>query len=165
LLQANGELPRQSLLTSQITIPRNIMQTPKIQITQSDYNKLRDLLRDPSVLRHEDKNCRDALSRELARARIKPADEIPEDVITLYGRARLLDLQTNEVLELSIVLPEEINVEAGRISILAPLGTAMLGCREGDIFEWNVPGGQSRFQVAEVIFQPEATRRLNGAIL
>ena len=140
------------------------MHTSKIQITQSDYNKLQDLLRDPSLLRSEDKNCRQALSRELARAQITRSDEIPGDVVTLHSRARLLDLKTNEILELTIVLPEEVDVEAGCISILAPLGMAMLGYRKGDIFDWSVPGGQSRFQVDEVLFQPEAAGRLNGAI-
>jgi len=136
------------------------MQTPNIQITQSDYNKLQDLLRDTSAPRLEDKNCGEALSRELLRAQIKSSEEIPEDVITLNSRARLLDLGTNEVLDLTIVLPEDADVQEGRISILAPLGTAMLGFRKGDIFEWNVPGGQSRFHVEAVLFQPEATAHI-----
>jgi len=137
------------------------MQTPKIQITQSDFNKLQALLQDTSTLRPEDKKCHEALARELLRAQIKSSDEIPADVITLHSRARLLDLETHEVLELAIVLPEEIDVEAGRISILAPLGTGMLGYRKGDIFEWNVPGGQSRYRIEEVLFQPEAGNRPN----
>ena len=140
------------------------MQTPEIQITQSEYNRLQNLLRDPSKLRPDEKECRLALSRELARAQIMPSNEIPGDVITLHSRARLVDLQTNEALELAIVLPEEIDVDAGCISIFAPLGTAMLGYRKGDVFEWRVPGGQSRFHVEDVIFQPEAAGQINGTI-
>jgi len=140
------------------------MQTPNIQITQSDYNKLQDLLKTMPTVRPEDKACREALSREIMRAKIKPSEEIPDDVITLNSRARLIDLKTKEVLDLTIVLPEDVDVQEGRISILAPLGTAMLGFRQGDIFEWNVPGGQSRFQVETVLFQPEATDRIPGNV-
>jgi regulator of nucleoside diphosphate kinase len=135
------------------------MTTQTIQITQSDFNKLQDLLHRESAVRPEDKSCRQALSRELLRAKIKPADEIPSDVITLHSCARLRDLASNDVLELTIVLPGEVDVEKGRISILAPLGTAMLGYRRGDAFEWNLPGGQSRFQVEEILFQPEAAEK------
>jgi regulator of nucleoside diphosphate kinase len=135
------------------------MNTPNIQITQSDFNKLQDLLRSLPKARPEEKGSREALSRELLRAEIKPSHEIPSDVITLNSRARLRDLASDDILELTIVLPDEVDVENGRISILAPLGTAMLGYRAGDIFEWKVPGGHSRFQVEEILFQPESAEQ------
>ena len=138
------------------------MPSPKIQITQDDYNKLRDLLQTESGSYSGDKACRDALSMELLRAEIKSSDEIEANVITLHSRVRLRDLQTKEVLELTIVLPEEADVESGRISILAPLGTAMLGYRSGDEFEWDMPGGRNRFRVEEMLFQPESVRRNPG---
>ena len=122
------------------------MPTSTLQITQSDLQKLQTLLRDSASLRPEDKSCREALARELERATILPREEISAEVITLHSRARLLDLDTQEILELSIVPPEDVDVSAGRISILAPLGTAMLGTSQGDTFTWTVPGGQSRFR-------------------
>lgn len=121
-----------------------------IQITQSDYNRLQDLLRDATSGNAEDKRCREALFRELMRAKIKPPDELPADVITLRSRARLLDLETGDALEYTLVLPEDADVDAGRISILAPLGTAMLGFRRGDEFEWMMPGGRVKLRVEEV---------------
>lgn len=133
------------------------MTTPTIQITQIDFDKLKELLRDRSRLRSEDKNCIDALSAELDKARIKPSGKISPDVITLNSRARLWDLEANEYLEMTIVLPERADVSTGCISILAPLGTAMLGYSKGDTFTWNMPGGQSRFRVDEILFQPEAS--------
>lgn len=135
------------------------MNTPSIQITQSDYNKLQELLRGGSFARPPDKSSREALMRELTRAKITPPGEIPPDVITLHSRARLRDLGNGDILELSIVLPDQANLEAGCISILAPLGTAMLGYRKGDVFDWEMPGGQSRFQVEDVLFQPEAANK------
>ncbi len=133
------------------------MTTPTIQITQVDFDKLKELLRDRSRLRPEDKNCIDALSAELDKAQIKPPEKISPDVITLNSRARLWDLEANEYLEMTIVLPERADLSTGCISILAPLGTAMLGYSKGDTFTWNMPGGQSRFRVDEILFQPEAS--------
>jgi regulator of nucleoside diphosphate kinase len=84
------------------------------------------------------------------------ADEIPEDIITVNSRAELLDLETGERMEFTLVLPMDANIEAGKISVLAPLGAAMLGYRAGDEFEWVVPYGLRRLKVMAVRFQPEA---------
>lgn len=132
------------------------MKTPNIQITESDYNKLQDLLRE---LDASQKIIRETLAQELLRARVTPSDEIAPDVITLNSRARLRDLENGDVLEFAIVLPEYVDVEGGKISILAPLGMAMLGYREGDTFEWEMPGGPGRFLVEKVLFQPEAAEK------
>lgn len=138
------------------------MQTPHIQITQEDFNKLQDLLRDRSF-RPEDKKCYEALAQELSKAEIKSPEEISAEVITLNSRARLLDLHENEYLELTLVLPEKADASEGFISVLAPLGTAMLGYRKGDTFTWNTPGGESKFRVEEILFQPESASQSQSA--
>jgi regulator of nucleoside diphosphate kinase len=134
------------------------MKTPNIQITESDYNKLQELLRG---LHSSHKTIRESLAGELTRAHIKPSEEISPDVITLNSRARLRDLTNSEVLEFAIVMPEYVDVEDGRISVLAPLGMAMLGYREGDTFTWDMPGGTGRFLVEKVLFQPEAAEKVS----
>jgi len=121
-----------------------------IQITRSDYNLLRELLARGRGATPAEKACREALSRELLRAQIVPSAEIAPDVITLRSQARLLDLESGDILEYTLVLPEEADVSAGRISILAPLGTAMLGFRQGDLFEWGMPGGMMKLKVERV---------------
>jgi regulator of nucleoside diphosphate kinase len=98
-----------------------------------------------------------ALRSELERAEIVVPDEVPPDVITMNSRAQLLDLDTNERMEFTLVFPAEADIEEGKISILAPLGTAMLGYRVGDEFEWAVPYGYRRLRVTRIEFQPEAT--------
>ena len=100
------------------------------------------------------------LEAELARAEIVEAIEIPADVITMNSRAELLDLATGERMEFTLVYPTDANIEAGKISVLAPLGTAMLGYRVGDEFEWIVPYGLRRLKVVSVHFQPEAALAL-----
>jgi len=68
-----------------------------------------------------------ALRAELARAEIVAPAEVPSDVITMNSRAELVDMDSNERMEFTLVFPREANIEEGRISVLAPLGTAMLG--------------------------------------
>ena len=81
------------------------------------------------------------LENELKRARIVEADDLPRDIITMDSRADLLDLQTRERMQFTLVLPRDANIDEGKISVLAPLGTAMLGYRVGDEFQWHVPHG------------------------
>lgn len=96
------------------------------------------------------------LENELKRARIVAPDEVPPDVITMNTRAELLDPDSGERVELTLVLPTDENINDGKISVLAPLGTAMLGYRVGDEFEWHVPYGIRRLKVTRIHFQPEA---------
>jgi regulator of nucleoside diphosphate kinase len=106
------------------------------------------------------KNSRDdlrALESELEHARIMAAAEIPPDVITMNSKARLRDLETGEEMIYTLVFPDKASVEEGRISVVAPIGTAMLGQRVGDEVEWQVPAGAVRLKVEEVLYQPEAS--------
>jgi regulator of nucleoside diphosphate kinase len=100
-----------------------------------------------------------ALRGELDRAEIVAPEQVPPDVITMNSRAGLLDLDTNERMEFTLVFPVDANIDEGNISVLAPLGTAMLGYRVGDEFEWRVPYGFRRLRVTEVKFQPEGMRK------
>lgn len=100
-----------------------------------------------------------ALRGELERAEIVAPEEVPSDVITMNSRAELVDLDSHERMEFTLVFPREADIEEGRISVLAPLGTAMLGHHVGDEFEWVVPYGRRRLRVAAVRFQPETAVR------
>ncbi len=122
----------------------------KIQILQSDYDELRQFLSEYHPENAEAKACCESLTGELDRAEIKAASDLPADVITLGRRATLTELKTGDSLEYTVVMPEDANVAEGRISILAPLGTAMLGFRTGDEFEWTMPGGVMKLRVKDV---------------
>lgn len=101
-----------------------------------------------------------ALRAELVRAEIVPPENTPPDVITMNTRAEIVDMNSGESMELTVVFPSHTDVEQGKISVLAPLGTAMLGQRVGDEFEWAVPYGTRRLKVLSVVFQPEAALAL-----
>ena len=96
------------------------------------------------------------LENELKHARIVAPEDVPFDVITMNTRAELLDLESGEHMEFTLVLPRDENINDGKISVLAPLGTAMLGYRVGDEFQWHVPYGIRRLKVTCIHFQPEA---------
>jgi len=125
-----------------------------IYVTSNDRKRLEDLLHRPIEDRDHD-DVRE-LVVELQRASVVPASEIPSDVVTMNSTARLLDLDQGTTLEYTLVYPEDADFAKGRISVLAPIGAAMLGYRVGDEIEWVVPGGLRRLRVLEIVFQPEA---------
>jgi regulator of nucleoside diphosphate kinase len=95
------------------------------------------------------------LETELSRARIVPAGKVPPDVVTMNSVVRLRDLDSEEMEEFELVYPADADMAHNRISVLAPIGTAILRYRLGDIIEWPVPAGLRRFRVEEVLYQPE----------
>jgi regulator of nucleoside diphosphate kinase len=128
------------------------MDTRVIYITEADMQRLRPLIEGM-------KNSRDelrALENELKQARVVAPADVPPDVITMNSKARLRDLDTEEEMVFTVVFPGNASIEHDRISVVAPIGTAMLGHRVGDEFEWQVPAGLVRLRVEEVLYQPEA---------
>ena len=96
-----------------------------------------------------------ALEAELGRARVVPAGKVPADVVTMNSVVRLRDLDSDETEENELVYPADADMARNRISVLAPIGTAVLGYRVGDVIEWPVPAGLRRLQVEGVLYQPE----------
>jgi regulator of nucleoside diphosphate kinase len=134
-----------------------------ILMVRGDHERLRALV---AANRPADPRMRESFERldeELERAVVLEPDVVPADVITLDSWARLLDLDTQRETLVSPVLPSKANADAGRISVLAPLGTAVLGYRAGDVIEWHVPGGLRRLHVLQVMYQPEAHVRRETA--
>jgi regulator of nucleoside diphosphate kinase len=101
------------------------------------------------------------LEDELERAETVAPEEVPSDVITMRSRVRLRDLDTGEEMVYTLVFPSEANFDEGKISVLAPVGTAMLGYRVGSVIEWQVPSGLRRLKVEELLYQPEAAGDYN----
>jgi len=132
------------------------MKKPNIIMTAADHEELSYAIAAAGKLSQRGRAEMRALEAEIARAEILEAKYLPPDVITMNSRAELLDLDSGERMEFTLVFPSDANIEAGKISVLAPLGTAMLGYRVGDEFEWHVPYGIRRFKVNHVYFQPEA---------
>jgi regulator of nucleoside diphosphate kinase len=127
-----------------------------IYITDRDAERLRELLEVAKSFDYRNRGDLKALESELNRARIVASQDVPSNVITMNSRAELLDLDTGEIMAFTLVFPRDADLDAGRISVLAPLGAAMLGYGVGDQFEWSVPYGIRRLEVTRILYQPEA---------
>lgn len=123
-----------------------------IYITHEDNSKLRRLV--ATALHSNATAALQNLRRELDRATIVDRAVIPPGVVTMESIVEFEDLTTGEIDVYSISFPDRANVEEQRISILAPIGTALIGCREGDIVKWATPGGVRQLKIRNVTPAP-----------
>lgn len=132
------------------------MKPKNILITEPDMERLRHLLDSGRSSARREAEPLAMLEEELDRARTVSSSAVPPDVITMNSRVRLTDLHTGEEMTYTLVFPRDANFDQGKISVLAPVGTAILGYRVGDGIEWKVPGGLRQLRVEEMLYQPEA---------
>ena len=119
-----------------------------IYITRDDNSKLRLLL--ATALYSNANAALRKLRDELDRAAIIDSAAIPTGVVTMDSRVEFEDLQTGEIEEYTITFPDRANIEEKRLSILAPIGTALIGYREGDLVSWTTPGGVRQLKIRRV---------------
>lgn len=132
------------------------MEERKIYITMNDAERLRQLIRGTIAPGDHERIYLKMLTEELLRAEIVESQKIPRDVVTMNSLVKFRDMETREIYIYSIVYPANADFENGKISVLAPIGMALLGYRVGDVVEWPVPAGMRRLKVEEVLYQPEA---------
>ncbi len=132
------------------------MEPRTIQITETDLKKLREAMHSAKLGGYRGSPYLQQLASELDRAEVVKPREMPADVITMNSRVLLTDLEDGSRMELKLVYPQESTADEGNISVLAPIGTAMIGYRVGDVIEWDTPGGKASLKVEEILYQPEA---------
>jgi regulator of nucleoside diphosphate kinase len=99
----------------------------------------------------------DALRTEIDRAEVVEPEQIPPNRVTMNSRVRFVDGESKDEHEITLVFPAHADVEENRISVLAPVGSALLGLSVGDTIEWPLPNARSRrLRVVAVTYQPEA---------
>ena len=131
------------------------MEARPIFITEQDLERLRKLL----IKQRSSAGSSEYLQRlqgELEKAALVDPTEVPADVVTMNSTVELLDLDSGVTEIRTLVFPDEADVEQAKVSVLAPIGTAMLGYRVGDTFEWKVPAGTRRLKITRLLYQPEA---------
>jgi len=129
--------------------------TENITITHEDRQRLGTMLQSAQTHRWERRDYLHALEAELERAQAADPDELPRDVVTMNSTVELRDLDTGEIEIYTLVYPERADATQNRISVLAPVGTAILGCRVGDVVRVSVPSGQRQLRLEKILFQPE----------
>ncbi len=127
-----------------------------IYITEFDKARLEDLLRGARGWNGRDAEHLLALERELERAYVVRSADIPPNVVTMNSQVRVKDLDSREIQVLTVVFPLEADSARGKISVLAPIGTGLLGYPVGETVEWPVPGGLRRLKIQAILYQPEA---------
>ncbi len=137
------------------------MDNEAITMTWPDHSRLTRLVEARRAKRGDpDELAFKQLNDELARAQLVASYDIPHCVVTMNSRIQVRDLDSNEVMNITLSWPNEADASRERINVLAPLGMALLGCRVGQSVEWPVPGGRRRLQIEDVIFQPEHSAML-----
>ena len=124
------------------------MRDQPIVISEPDARVLRGLL--ARAANGHDQEHLEELSQELERAQVLESAQVAADVVTMHKPLRVVDLSNGVRMELTLVSPVEANVSARRISVLAPLGAALLGYRQGDEVQWVMPGGVRRLRIESV---------------
>ena len=127
-----------------------------IYLTEQDYKRLIELVQQQRQGAGMQANIA-KLGEELKRAKRVASEEIPAEVVTMNSTVLLRDLKSGNQMEITLVYPKDADVNTRKISILAPVGTAIIGCKEGDEVEWPVPSGTINYKIEKVTFQPEAS--------
>ncbi|OJT18511.1 transcription elongation factor GreAB [Archangium sp. Cb G35] len=124
---------------------------PRIVVTSTDMERLRTLIDTTAG------DKADALDAELLRAEVVEPTQVPPDVVTMNSRVVYRDEDTGEAREVTLSYPQDASLEQGRVSVLAPVGAALLGLSVGQEIDWELPGGKlKRLRIVSVTYQPQA---------
>lgn len=129
----------------------------KIFITANDLRRLQELLGVAGTFKYQDRNDLKTLESELSRAKVVDSRKVPENVVTMNTRLKLRFLDDDSEMEVTLVFPADADIDAGRLSVFSPIGTAVLGYAEGDLIEWDVPAGKRSVRIEKILYQPEAS--------
>lgn len=103
---------------------------PSLVISREDYQKISNLLA------ASESDLTELLEEEIGRAQLVPAEELPADRVAMNSVVSFKDLDSNKEQEVTLVYPHEASIEEGRVSILAPVGSALIGLNVGQVIEW-----------------------------
>ncbi len=117
------------------------------------FERIRSKVKPPPTL--------SVLEREVTQAAVVDPKRVPPTVVTMNSVVEVVDLETEERRPLTVVFPSMAGIESGRVSVLAPLGTALIGSREGANVRWNTPRGPRELRIERVLYQPEASGRFD----
>jgi len=123
----------------------------QILITQADKTRLQVVIDRARQAGGESRHCLDDLQRELDRADVIDPALMPGGVVAMNSTVRLRDLDSDEIETYTLVFPQDADIQRNRISVLAPVGTAIVGCQVGDVLNWSVPRGSVQLRIEEVI--------------
>ena len=126
-------------------------ETTQIIINEQDWLRLEKVLSQAPLSPYSE-----WLESELARAKVIPSTAVSPGLVTMHSKVRYRDESTGKEKEVILVYPHEADLQSGKVSILAPVGAALLGLSVGQTIEWSMPDGKTKsLRVSEVLYQPE----------
>jgi regulator of nucleoside diphosphate kinase len=128
-------------------------QIPALIILQEDFYKISAVL---SIAKPE---IVDLLEEEFARARLVAKDQLPEDIVTMNSIVTFVDLDSKKEQKMKLVYPHDADAGEGRISILAPVGAALIGLRAGQTIDWPMPNKTTKHLLVTDVQQPTDDER------
>jgi regulator of nucleoside diphosphate kinase len=119
-------------------------------LLKSDFQILNEYVKNLHGMQVNEKENFRRLSEELGKAEQVDIEDFPEDVVRLNSTVVIKDMETKRDMTITIVLPQEADIKQKKVSVLAPIGTALIGFRKGKQVSWEVPAGRKNFMIVEV---------------
>jgi regulator of nucleoside diphosphate kinase len=126
-------------------------QNNKLILLKNDYQTMMSLLNHQQGKTLFDRRNAEELHLELKRAKLVSMEDFPLDVVRLNSTVKVKADEEDELMELTLVTPDKADIKKKKISIMAPIGTALIGFRQGQKVRWSVPAGKKTFTIIEVI--------------
>eukprot|EP01133_Synstelium_polycarpum_P016456 gene16456-19570_t len=123
------------------------MKTEQLVITKKEYDLLLNHLKLSSRLSDFNKN---KLHNELKTAKVVSKQDLPEDAIVIDAMVTIRDVESKQEFTFHLVAPEQANMKLNKLSVLAPIGIALLGYTSGALVDWEMPNGVKKFEVVKV---------------
>ena len=130
------------------------MENKRLVLTQIDFSRLTNLINHEKEIYKRRLDNLQKILEELNKAIIVTPEKIDNNVVTINSVVKFTDLITNMDIQLKIVYPKNANINKKYVSILSPIGTALLGCKKGETVDWNIAGSKKRYLINEIIYQP-----------
>lgn len=133
------------MTTSTITASTN-----PVLLLKNDFEILNGFVKNVHGMQVSEKENFRKLYEEIRKAQILKEEDFPADVVRLGSKVLIKDLHTKRDITITIVLPQNADIKQKKVSVLAPLGTALIGFRKGQKVSWEVPSGRKDFKIVEV---------------
>lgn len=130
--------------------------SPHRCVTSYDLKRLSALVHSRLLNRRGELAMLGRLKDGLDQATVVPPQDIAPQIVTMYSQVRVRDLTKRRTVVCTLVFPAEAATEQGRISVLSPVGSALLGRHAGDLVSCVAPSGPREMKIIDVVYQPEA---------
>lgn len=127
--------------------------TKQLILSKEDYNLIVSYIKSGQNKSMYNKQDAEGLQIELKKAKVVEEIEFPLDVVRLNSKVKIKAEGKRDIIELMLVMPENADIRQRKISVMAPIGTALLGFRQGQVVKWQVPSGKKEFTIVEVANQ------------